>query len=591
MTPNMQNPLSRNGRQITLFVAVLFAFGVIATRLTFLHVVDREEYLVHLDEYRTRIDELPARRGDILDRRGNIQATSQPYYVIGVDPHAINESDWGQFIEIASILNIEPSEVLRAFENTHITQEKKRRWVKLAERVDEESYRALEKIVSRGIYGVRTFERFYPGHFSAAHVLGMMNKEDQPVTGIERVFDFYLRGQDGWRETESDSRRQELAQFRTREILPKNGLDVVLTLDQVIQHFAESAATEINSNYKPDGISIIVSEVDTGSILAMSVFPNFDPNTYWKFPISHHRNRALTDVFEPGSTFKIVAASGALEEGLVKINDTFDTSLSAIEYNGRRVRLPRDHKAYDQMTMSEVVVKSSNRGVAFLGMLLGDQGMYEYSRSFGFGERTRINLSAEVSGVLHTPKNWDGLTISRLPMGHAVSATPVQVHMATSVIANDGIRMAPRIVESIVDEHKVPVVRVPPKEVGRVVSENTARVMTRLLTEVVSPTGTARHAQIPSFKAAGKTGTTQKIVNGLYSNQEHVSSFSGFFPAQRPEIVITIVVDNPKLEGVGYGGRVAGPVFAKLGKQIAEYLGFEAESYRTVYAMKGEAAQ
>ena len=581
----MQNPLSRNVRQIALIVGVVFAFGAIGTRLTFLHVIDRDEYIVHLDEYRTRIDELPARRGDILDRRGNIQATSQPYYTVGVDPHSVKDSDWDSVSEIATLLKIEPQQVVEAFENKQISPTRKRRWVKLAERVDEEAYRQLQEITSRGIYGSRTFERFYPGKFSAAHVLGMMNKEGDPVTGIESVFDFYLRGQDGWVETESDSRRRELAQFRTREVAPRNGLNVVLTLDQVIQHFAETAAVEIQAEFEPKGISIIVSDVDTASILAMTVYPSFDPNAYWDYPVETHRNRALTDIFEPGSTFKIVAAAGALEEGLVDVNDIFDTSLSAVEYDGRRVRLPKDHKNYDQMSMAQIVVKSSNRGAAYLGMLLGDDKMYDYSRYFGYGERSAINLPAEVKGMLHQPKNWDGLTISRLPMGHAIGATPMQVHMSMSVIANDGIRMAPRIVESVVDEEGLPVVRVAPRELGRVVSEDTARVMTGLLTEVVAPGGTARRAQIPSFNAAGKTGTTQKIVDGRYSNQHHVASFSGFFPSERPEIVITVVVDEPNLKGTGYGGVVAGPVFAKLGKQIAEYMGFEAEEYRTVYAM------
>ena len=583
----MQNPLSRNVRQAILFLGVVVAFWVVGGRLAYLQVINRGDFLVHLDEYRSRIDEIPARRGNILDRRGNIQATSQPFYVVGVDPHSITESDWDQFVEIAGILDIEPSALIAAFENTHISPEKKRRWVKIAERVDEESYRALREIASRGIYGSRTFERFYPGKFSAAHVLGMMNKEGVAVTGIESVFDFYLRGQDGWIETEKDSRRRELAQFRTRQVQPKDGLNVVLTLDQVIQHFSETAALELQEEFDPEGVSIIVSEVDSGSILSMAVLPGFDPNSYWDFPVETHRNRALTDIFEPGSTFKSVAASGALEEGLVGVNDLFDTSLNAVDYQGRRVRLPSDHKRYDQMTMSQIVVKSSNRGAAYLGMLLGDEGMYQYSRDFGFGERSEINLPAEVNGMLHRPENWDGLTISRLPMGHAIGATPMQVHMATSIIANDGIRMMPRIVDSVVDEHGVPVVRVAPREVGRVISEETARIMTNLLSEVVSPTGTAKRAQIPSYNAAGKTGTTQKIVNGQYSRSEHIASFSGFFPAERPEIVITIVVDNPQLEGVGYGGRVAGPVFSKLGTQIAEYLGFESKEYRTVFAMNG----
>jgi cell division protein FtsI/penicillin-binding protein 2 len=244
-----------------------------------------------------------------------------------------------------------------------------------------------------------------------------------------------------------------------------------------------------------------------------------------------------------------------------------------VSYQGRTLSLPDDHRTYEQLSMQDVVIKSSNRGAAHLGLMLGAERLHDYAARFGFGEVTGFDLGGEVAGTLHAPRRWDGLTITRLPMGHAISATPMQVHAATSVIANRGVLMEPMLATRIFDRFGEDVVRFRPKAKRRVVAAEVAQILSRMLADVVGENGTARRAAIENYDVAGKTGTTQKIVNGRYSNQHHVASFSGFFPAENPALVITVVVDEPKGEGVGYGGVVAAPAFRNIAEACIAYLG------------------
>ena len=575
----MSHAFATNIRHLSLFGAVLLAFVVLAVRLLFLQVLSRDELLVYVDQVRDSVRILHAQRGDILDSQGNLQATSQPVYEVGVDPQDLKPMDWDALKQVADLLDVPGSELVSAFSNTETPSGNKRRWVRLAEAVDRDTFLQIQRITSRAVYGNLVHRRHYPGDKAGAHFIGMLNKEGIPLAGVEQSFDFFLRGQDGWLETETDSRRRELAQFRRREVAPQDGLHIELTLNQVIQDMTEHSVASIVEEMGPDSVSILVSEVDTGSLLAAAIYPNFDPNEYWEYPVDSHRNRAIADVFEPGSTFKVVTAAAALQEGIVIPSDVLKTGDRIVEYMGRRIRMPDEYtgKVFPQLTVRKTVVKSSNRGSAVLGMMLGEMPMYQYARSFGYGHRTGIAVYGEASGILDHPDRWDGITISRLPMGHAIAATPLQVHTAMGAVANGGVLMRPRIVSRIIDRDGRTVSRVAPEEVGRAISESTALVVSDMLAEVVSPEGTARSAQIKGYRAGGKTGTTEKIDPNtkLYLKNANVASFSGFLPVERPEIVITIVVDNPKKAASQTGGFVTGPTFKLLGTQITQYLGIE----------------
>jgi cell division protein FtsI/penicillin-binding protein 2 len=562
--------------------AVAFAFCVLIGRLFYLHVWEQEALLEHVESNRKMVQIVEARRGNIVDNRGNLLATTHTTIDLGVDPQSVRETDQKKFTELANLIDQPLEKVIRAIEtktrrgSDHAQAVSLIKWAYLAKGLDEDTYDKVRELGIKGVYGNRKYSRTYPSGKLAAHVLGYVNHEETPVTGVERFFDYYLRGQDGWRETERDGRRRELAQFRAREVAPADGLNVALSVDLMVQHIVEQEVARLAAEYNPESVSVIVSEPSTGAIMAMANYPTYDPNEFYntkKYPIDSQRNRALTDLIEPGSTFKIVPAAAALNEGIVAPEDIFQTGVERVSYKGRSLKLPSDHHTYDSLSMHDIVVKSSNRGAAHLGLILGENRLHDYAEAFGFGEKTGFDLGGEVSGTLHSVKNWDGLTITRLPMGHAVSATPMQIHGAMSVIANKGVLMEPLIAERVFDAVGNDIVHFSPKAKRRVVSTEVAQTVADMLVDVVGKDGTARKAAIDNYSVAGKTGTTQKIVNGKYSRQHHVASFSGFFPANNPALVITVVVDEPQLKGVGYGGSVSAPAFRNIAEACIAYLG------------------
>ena len=562
--------------------AVAFAFCVLIGRLFYLHVWEQEALLEHVESNRRMVQIIEARRGNVVDNRGNLLATTHTRIDLGVDPQSVRETDREKFTELASLIDQPLEKVIRAIEtktrkgSDHAQAVSLIKWAYLAKGLDEDTYDKVRELGIKGVYGNRKYSRTYPGGKLAAHVLGYVNHEETPVTGVERFFDYYLRGQDGWRETERDGRRREMAKFRAREVAPADGLNVALSVDLMVQHIVEQEVARLAAEYNPESVSVIVSEPSTGAVMAMANYPTYDPNEFYntkKYPIDSQRNRALTDLIEPGSTFKIVPAAAALNEGIVAPEDIFQTGVERVSYKGRSLKLPSDHHTYDSLSMHDIVVKSSNRGAAHLGLILGENRLHDYAEAFGFGEKTGFDLGGEVSGTLHSVKNWDGLTITRLPMGHAVSATPMQIHGAMSVIANKGVLMEPLIAERVFDAAGNDIVHFSPKAKRRVVSTEVAQTVADMLVDVVGKDGTARKAAIDNYSVAGKTGTTQKIVNGKYSRQHHVASFSGFFPANKPALVITVVVDEPQLKGVGYGGSVSAPAFRNIAEACIAYLG------------------
>ncbi|MBL4576557.1 MAG: penicillin-binding protein 2 [Opitutaceae bacterium] len=582
-------------------VGVLAGFGGFGAKLVHLQVIQRDELVKTVEKARKRVVVLNARRGSILDVHGNLMATSQSFIEVGVDPHSTIEEDATKFPELAALLKVSVEDLVAAFDpetafrkSKNGKEAKRIRWRKLNETVGEETYDRIRKLGVKGIYGNRSFRRTYPGGSLAAHVLGYVNREGTPTSGVEQYMDFYLRGQDGWRESERDGRRRELAQFRSSEISSVAGYSIILSVDMVVQHIVERELEKIVEEFNPKGATVIVSDPLTGYIMGLANYPSFDLNYYNKADIASQRNIAVTDILEPGSTFKIVVASAVLEESLVTLDTEFNCGSNVIWVKGKALRLPRDSHDHGTMSVSEIVTKSSNRGAAHLGVLLGEDRLYQYARAFGFGEKTQFPFGGEVRGILHPVKKWDGLTITRLPMGHAVSATPMQIHFAMSTIANGGILMKPQIVYQIVNEEGDPVfmndngvavLPFEPRQKRRVISRETAHTMAKLLTDVVAPGGTATGAAIKGFEVAGKTGTTQKIIDGRYSSSHHVGSFSGFFPASSPRVAITVIVDDAQIKGrIAYGSTVAVPSFKVISEQLIQYLGISPTESKKTYA-------
>ncbi|MGF1483904.1 MAG: peptidoglycan D,D-transpeptidase FtsI family protein [Opitutales bacterium] len=577
---------------------LLACFFALMGRLFQLHVIEQVRLSEWVQQSREKVDRVEAPRGQIRDRKGDLLATTRTVYTVGVDPHVYEAPEPEQLVLLARRLDVTPQVIAEAaskrFRAPQNAGEPPRpvRWVKLAERVEMDTYEAAMALKIPGVYGNREYIRHYPEGSLAAHVLGFVNKEGVAGGGVEAAMNFYLSGQDGWLESEHDGRRRELPQFRKRDVGARAGLDVELTIDGYVQHLAEKELERVAREYDPEGATIVVTEVETGAILALANYPAFDPNAFWDYEIETLGNRATQLVFEPGSTFKIVPAAAALNEGVASVRDVFDCSQSLARYGDRMIRLPADAHAMELLTLEEVVVKSSNRGAAQLGILLGEDRLFEYAQNFGFGERTGYPLGVETPGILHPPYRWDGLTISRLPMGHAVGASPLQIHYAMSVLANGGLLMEPLLVRRVSDAQGGTVAAFHPRVRRRVLEEATAREMSRILAQVTGPGGTARQAGLEEFAVAGKTGTSQKIINGQYSRTRHVASFTGFFPAEAPEVVVSVFVDEPKLAGVGYGGVVAAPAFKNLAGMLAQYLDIRPGLNReALMAWKGERAR
>ncbi|MBP6506029.1 MAG: penicillin-binding protein 2 [Opitutaceae bacterium] len=620
---------------VRIFLLATVIFGCLAgigVRLVFLHVIDREELVRYIEKTRRQIIVEHARRGDIIDTRGHILATSRSLIVLGVDPSALRKEDEAKWPRLAELIGVplpklevilttkfrpetvavapaeagtaaKPAALVFDFGAAQVAAEKSApagdepevveddvadesgrrpiRWAKLSEGVEETVYDQIQTLGVKGVYGNRVYRRTYPHNALAAHVIGYVNKASEPAGGIESYADFYLRGQDGWREGERDGRRRELAQFRTREVQAIDGYHVMLSLDTVIQHMIEEELDGIAKKFNPAKATIIVSDARTGFILGLGNYPSFNLNTYNTAPLAAQRNVAITDQLDPGSTFKIVTAAGALNDGLVTPGTHFNCMLSSIEYKGKVRRfMPDDHHYDHDLSVAEIISHSSNVGAAQLGMKLGEQRLYDYARAFGFGEKSGFPFGGEINGLLNSPDKWTTPDITRIPAGYSISATPMQIHYAMATIASGGLLLRPQIIRQIRDASGEVVYRFDTASKRRVISETTATTMARMLQAVVQKGGTAVEGAIPGYEVAGKTGTAQKLIDGHYSKSRHIGSFVGFFPASRPQVVISVIVDDAQVSGGEAYGRVVGaPSFKHLGEQLIQYLDIKPVDY------------
>lgn len=592
----MSKGFASSFRLVLLASAILLCFAGVGVRLVHLHVLDREQLVSYVDRARNSVVKEQARRGDILDIRGDVLATSRTVIQLGVDPHMLREEDHEKWPELARLIDLPLEDVIGVFHRTErVTSEGETRlvrWAKLVDDLEESTYAAIQELGIKGVYGNRSYRRTYPRGQLAAHVVGFVNKESQPAGGVESFADFYLRGQDGWRETEKDGRRREMAQFRDREVPANDGYSVVLSIDSMVQYLIETELAYIGETYTPAKASIIVSDAESGFILGLANYPTYDLNEYGRVPIEIQRNTAVTDLLDPGSTFKIVPAAAALERGLVTPQTRFNCSIDSIEFNGRvRKFMPDDHAHDHPLTVAEIISQSSNIGAAQLGMKLGEKGMYDAAREFGFGEPSGFPLGYESRGLLNPPNQWSALEITRIPAGYSVSATPMQIHYAMATLASGGELLRPQVVKEIRDAAGETVYDFGGVARRRVVKPEVARQMARMLVGVTEE-GTAKAAAIEGYQVAGKTGTAQKLVDGRYSKRNHVGSFVGFFPASKPEVVITVIVDDANLPGrrINYGSAVAVPAFKRIAEQLISYLDIKpavAPEARPRIAMEG----
>ncbi len=507
----MTLPHARRLRFRSLAWVVSACFLIVVGRLVWLHWIDAPSLRAEALQRRYVFQEQACRRGEIRDSQDNLLAVSEDVWDIGVDPESLHKDDHKRAAEVAAVLRLPLATIKAAFNPPPRVDdegvERRVRWVVLARECDEATMKKVQELKLKALRAELKYRRNYPKGQLAAHVVGYVNKEMVPSVGIEKSLDGFLQGQKGWIESERDGRRREIASNRLREVAPIDGSTVVLTINSLVQNACEVALEKAAQQYTPKSGIIIVSEPKTGRILGLANWPTFDLNKFFDpklAPMDSQRNRAVSDIYEPGSVFKIVPVAGALEERLITPNSVYDCGLASVPYKGRMVSLPADSHALGAVDVRQIVRESSNRGSVQIGMLyaerLGEDRFDKLIRSFGFGANTGLLTGAETSGMLIPPARWDGLTVSRVPMGHSVSVTAMQMHYAMSVVAAEGLLMQPQLVLRIDDpKTKQVVLNYPPRSKGRAITASTAASMATLLRAVCGKGGTAPIADIPDY--------------------------------------------------------------------------------------------
>ncbi|MBI1841118.1 MAG: penicillin-binding protein 2 [Verrucomicrobia bacterium] len=546
-------------------------------------------------------------RGDILDANGNTLARSQPVKRVCADPVLIRDRQRDVARVLSPILGMTEealSERLRITTRT-LTNGIVRtnrfvdlrfdatldQWQEIVRGMGNLPYdgnegdlpkrerRFWQNLRHKAVFGVDSQRRAYPNHELAAHVVGVVGitnyvvqdswvRELVGMEGIESTFNKQLSGVRGIRVTEKDRSNRELVRFRAQNAEPVAGLNVVLSVDLVLQKILEAELAEAAARFNPANAMGVVMRPRTGDILALANRVTFDPNNVKDSPLENRRNRVVNDFYEPGSTFKVVSLSAALNERVARLTDPFDCERGSWHYGGLTLT---DHEHYNVLPLEIVFAKSSNIGIAKMALRMTEPAFYRYIRDFGFGARTGIELPGEALGRIRDPKYWHKTSMTRIPIGYEVAATPLQMTMAVAAVANGGVLMQPKVVKRLQDNQGRTVVDYPPVRVREVIPPDTVRQVLAAMKTVVSTNGSGVKAMMDDYTVAGKTGTAWKWNSAtMHYDKRYYASFIGFFPADAPELCISIVLDDPQ-SGV-YGGQVAAPVFKRVAEQAARYL-------------------
>ena len=572
------------GRTVLASVLIVTVFIGLGIRLAFLHLRPSPVTMARIANARRLEQETRGPRGRIFDRNGKLLAGDIAAKHICVDPKFIKQNG-----DISAVYNALASQF--PVDRANLWQalnDPERQYVRVQKFVREEAIGPLRAMNMKGVFFEDVPIRDYPKGVLGAHVIGYANYEGVGSAGVEQRMNTLMQGVSGLRISQKDGRRREIYGRRTVDIEAQSGADVYLTIDQQIQYFAEKALDNLNTKYHPHAAWAVVQNVRTGEILAMASLPTFNLNRFSTAPAEWMRNRAINYTYEPGSTFKAMIIASALDCGAVRATDIFDCENGAWFYGGKVLH---DSHPEGRLTVADIIKKSSNIGAAKIALQMGDKKVYQALRSFGFSERTGLELPGEDAGIVWSTDRWSKLSISRIAMGHEVLVTSMQILNAISAIANDGIRMRPLIIRKVVNTQGETILASQPTELNRPIRPETAKEMRRLLARVTQPGGTATKAAIAGYLVAGKTGTAQKVdlENGGYYNNKYIASFVGFLPVENPTISIIVVADEPQ-QGGYYGGTVCAPYFREIADQTVRYLRIPPEGFTTEYVTEVETA-
>jgi cell division protein FtsI (penicillin-binding protein 3) len=547
------NAQSRINPRIGLVILGITLWSVfILIRLVQLQIFEHASFAQLAAQRQQVRRDIHAPRGVIYDSHMDELATSVTISTAIATPRKIpNIPDVAR--QLAAILKLDPQE-LQDLQN-RMTDPAHQSYIRIKSGIDAQAESQIEKLGIKGIYVVEESMRVYPNRELASHVLGFVNRNEDGGAGIELKYDKELKGKKGTYSFDIDAHRQS---FRVKvDEPPVQGNSLVLSIDKSIQYITDRELAAGVAAAKARGGTAIVMESESGRILALSNYPPFNCNKYNEYKPYYWRNRAVSDFFEPGSTFKVVVAAEALEQGLTRPDEMIDCQMGAITIGGH---VFHDHNGYGLLSFGQILEFSSNVGAAKLGIRLGPERLHKALGKFGFGLKTNIDLPAETVGLVQNLSQWSALSIGAISFGQEVGVTSVQIINAINAIANGGYRVRPSIVDRIIDENG-DLASVRPLERQRIMSPSTAEAVANAFEGVVLR-GTGRKAALQGYRAAGKTGTAQKIIQGQYSKNKYVASFIGFAPLPQPRITVLVQLDEPT--GVHYGGDVSAPIFQKI---------------------------
>ncbi|PCJ61220.1 MAG: hypothetical protein COA79_06475 [Planctomycetota bacterium] len=504
-------------------------------------------------------------RGKILDQRGDPLALSVRVYSCCMYPQMVSkDADKRQLARTLSrVLHLPFNKTIKKFNSTS-----KFRWVKrILTKYEEQKIRQLKKDGFGFIDLVAEYKRRYPGSKSLSHVIGYTGVDDQGLAGLELTCNQWLSGKSYKIYMRRDNRGNKILQQLEEPPKQVRTKNVLLTIDSVIQTFTEDALYMMVEKFRPKSAVGLVYNIHNGDVLAMVSYPRFDNNRYKDYNMETMRNRAVNAIYEPGSTFKSFTFAAAFNEGLIKEDEMIDCGPGIWKFGPRTLR---DSHACHTISTENVLIKSSNIGTAKIAIKLGEQKLFQYLRDFGFGQKTHLGLTGEEYGIFNHVDKWTNhYSITSIPMGQEINVTPIQLVKAYGALANGGLMMKPRIIKQIVSEDGFVIQDWPPEIEKRVLKVETSKRVLRILKKVVEE-GTGKNARSDLYDIGGKTGTSQKIVNGAYSKTQHVGSFIGIAPINNPKIVVLVVLDDPL--GKGYGGTVAAPAVKLIIENSLQYL-------------------
>lgn len=572
-------------RIVIVLVLCCILFFLLVTRTAYLQLIKGDWLSTKAIEQQTREVPIPAKRGTIYDKNMKELAVSITKYTVWCKPVEVEDKELA-IKKLSEILEKDEKEISELVNKKNMALVKIERWIE-----DEKATKIREAKIP-GIWVAEDNKRYYPYGNFAPYVLGHTSNDSQGIAGVEMVYNNKLQGEDGKLIISTDASGREIPQGMEKYFEPKQGNGVILTIDEVIQHYTEKAVQKAYELNNAKRVTVVALDPKTGDVLSIASKPDYDPNTprdaiypYFEEELAKYsdndklkgyyqmwRNPAVSDTYEPGSTFKLVTSVAGLEENVIKDTDRF-TCTGSVTIGGRRIKCWRHYNPHGEQTFAQGVQNSCNPVFIEVVNRLGVSKLYDYIEGFGFMEKTGLDLPGEAKGILYNEKNVGPVELATISFGQSISVTPMQLIRAISAISNDGKLMQPRVVKGFTDDKGNVIEEIEPVMTRQVISEETSDEMMEIAESVVRE-GSGQAAYIPGYKIGGKTGTAQKVIDGKYAQGKYICSFIGIAPTDDPQIVVLAIVDEPT--GVmAFGSTTAGPIVKEIMQDSLKYLGIE----------------